>query len=214
MRSALTTTLSNLASSSLQRVYDFEVLLPVISGTSADEVSRRVIEIEFGDYDLTNRGQVETGARQQHYQERYSIDAVTLTVLEKEDRLTQQYFLEWRKLMTKSGLYHEKRYYAKTIEVFFLKRTGGIAGSTKLYRTFPLSAPKYKLSYRESGVLMITITLSVDYVEHDSSFLSLSSLSNVLLSKADLTHYARQIGFDLSGLPSYVRQMGFGGIGA
>jgi len=148
-----------------QRVYNWEVILPIVGTTNADIVSNRVVEFSFGEYSPSQLFSMAYGGYLYKYVNGVSIPNLSLTIYEKEDMLVSSYFRKWRELMfDEQGLYREKVNYAKIVTITYNGVSGDETLGVTLSGVFPVKMPLYRGSYRESGVLTYDVELNVDRI--------------------------------------------------
>jgi len=156
----------------LQRTFNWQLLMPDnIGGVIGYLVSQYCQDVEFGDYSIRDIVTMRYGAFQRFYAGLQQIDEVTVTFLMPTDGTVIDYFYGWFDLIVdKKGYYYPKNNYKKNIYVILYDRTGVESVKFKLKGVFPRTRPRIRLSFGEDNVTRLTIGLSVDNIELESSF--------------------------------------------
>lgn len=156
----------------LQRTFNWQLIMPHdFRGNIGFLVSQYCQDVNFGDYRMSELSSLRYGAYQRFYAGLQDISSVTLTFLVPVDNSVYDYFYSWSELIVDvHGYYHPKNEYKKNIFVIMYDRTGIQATKFTLKGTFPVNKAAAGLSYNSEGILMLTMTLSVDSIE-PSSFL-------------------------------------------
>jgi len=166
---------------SYQRVYSWELFLPLIPGANADLVSTRALEVRFGEYSISNLFEMVYGGYRYKYVYEANVPDCTITFVEKEDRAVAGYFLKWQRLiMDENGLFREKNKYAKSMIFTFNATSGEETFCIRLDGVFPTKMPEYRGTYRESGALLLDVTLNVDRISHEN----VGGITHRILGKA------------------------------
>jgi hypothetical protein len=128
-----------------------------------------------------------------HMAGKTSIGQISIVVDEMEDGLTEQYFVNWMRLIRNSdGTYNPPGVYHRTITHY--KTAGsGIDLNANIYKgVFPLEIQPISWSYEGNSVLQYRVSLSVDSVLY--TFIP----ANVL--KARIVAQQKKFGFALAGV--------------
>lgn len=156
-----------------QRSYLWDVLLPDIGilalGLVGFGVGQLIQDVSFGDYSITNPSSVRAGPYQVNFAGMLEVDKVTMTFLKTMPDVVSMYLNAWKRLIVGSdNLFNVKANYQKTIYVRFLDSTGIAVGGYKFIGAFPITFPKYALSYARDEVAQVVVELKVDRVEYET----------------------------------------------
>lgn len=148
---------------SLQRNYNWEIMLPDIAYLPGTIVSLCCQDIRFGDYGMSDIERVRNGAYESKYPGYMTIPDIELVFLKPLPDIVSAYFYEWRKLVVDDvGFYGVKADYAKSIWVYLYDVTGVAFNRIQLVGVYPSSLPKYDLSYTGEDITRLRVGLNVD----------------------------------------------------
>jgi len=152
----------------LQRSYNWEIFLPDLGGITGVEVAKFCQDANFGDYNIVEVAIMRIGPYQAKYASFFTVEDIQLTFLKPVPDIVSSYFYAWRNLVVdERGYYYPKLNYSKQMYAFFYDTKGNEVGRFKFEDVFPKNLPSYRLSYGESKVVTMEVSLSVDrvYVE-------------------------------------------------
>jgi hypothetical protein len=150
----------------LQRTYNWEFILPDISGGIGSAISPYIQEVKFGDYNFDDVMSIRHGAYQSHAAGFLSIGDLSITIYCPTDLTVISYFQQWKDLIVDSkGIYGYKAEYAKTGYLTLMDRKYEKTQTFKFINMFPKTFPAYQLNYAEEGMVKFTINFCIDRVE-------------------------------------------------
>lgn len=149
----------------LQRLYNWELVLPDVGDISGESVSVYAQEVSFGEYALSDISRVMYGIQKRGYAGFFDIPTMKVTFLCPIPDLVSIYLKKWKELMVEGYLHHPKMKYAKTGFARMQDRDGSVTEEFRISGLFPKTFPHHALSYREGGIEIYGIEFNVDNVE-------------------------------------------------
>jgi len=152
----------------LQRTFNFDFLLPDISGIAGHEISKYCQDCKIGDYDIAALSTIKAGAFEQKFSGDLKIKEVVATFLKPVNDIVSDYFYAWRTLIVdKQGFHNVKSIYAKTAYLKLYDRDGSETDTYKMIGIFPTTLPSIDVSYTNEDIVKFPITFSVDWIERN-----------------------------------------------
>ena len=166
--------------SSLQRNYQWDVILPNVQGTDGNnwigtEISPFIQSVSFGEYSMDDVSPIRHGALKAHSAGVFSIQSVSMEFLTDTTGLVLGYFESWRSLIYDSTnlFYYPKVNYVNGGQgnppciITFYDTEGNSVYQWTLGNIFPKSFPSFKLNY-ENEIMKFPIEFSVDFITPNS----------------------------------------------
>ncbi len=151
----------------IQRTYNWDCIMPDVWGTGilGIAVSKYCQSISFGEYNIADITEMNTGAFKKFFSGKMSIQDPRATFIAPIPDIVSNYFHTWKKLIIDdSGFYHKASEYKKNIYIMLYDRTGIPVNMITLVGAFPKSFPAYNLSYADENMVRYDIEFKVDNI--------------------------------------------------
>lgn len=153
----------------MQKVQNFECILPEVGSGNAINVSRLVQSVNYNDGNMLEPNSMNYGDHQAYFSSLLKQGEFSFTFIETEYQDVKNYIIAWRKLIVDSnGLFRVKLVnYAQTITLNYLSNSGDVTNTVYFLNAFPLGYQNLELSYASSGVQRMSVRFICDRVAQE-----------------------------------------------
>jgi len=158
--------IESLRSQSMQRTYNWEVIMPTILPTPGETASQLIQSIKYHDYETDAPQEVRDGAYKVFYAGDLRRPTLEITFLENELAFTKLYFSNWKNMMLdRHGLWKKKiGGYARDIILLYFTTSGIPLREVRFVNAWPLKWYGADLDYAANNIVRVTIPFACDLI--------------------------------------------------
>jgi hypothetical protein len=158
--------IESLRSQSMQRTYNWEVIMPTFLPTPGEMVSQLAQKVRYHDYETEAPTEIRDGAYKVFYAGDLRGPALSITFLENELAYTKMYFANWKNTaLDRHGLWKKKiGGYARDIILLYYTTSGLPLREVRFVNAWPLKWYDADLDYAANNIMTVEIPFACDLV--------------------------------------------------